>query len=101
MKGHVNNVTTGAIGWPTADIRDKHISDQGNVAWTSGIDGTKIPVCWCFRQGDMPTPVEQRKTDVMRMVEATVMVYRFMEEQHKLDSSLPKQPLILQDVKSS
>jgi hypothetical protein len=39
------------------------------------------------------------KADVMRMVEATVMVYRFMEEQHKLDSFLPKQPLILQDVK--
>jgi hypothetical protein len=27
------------------------------------------------------------------------MVYKFMEEQHKLDSSLPKQPLILQDMK--
>jgi hypothetical protein len=39
------------------------------------------------------------KADVMRTVEVTVMVYRFMEEQHKLDSSLPKQPLILQDMK--
>jgi hypothetical protein len=27
------------------------------------------------------------------------MVYKFMGEQHKLDSSLPKQPLILQDMK--
>jgi hypothetical protein len=39
------------------------------------------------------------KADVMSMVEATAMVYKFMEEQHKLDSSLPKQPLILQDMK--
>jgi hypothetical protein len=39
------------------------------------------------------------KADVMRMVEVTAMVYRFMEEQHQLDSSLPKQPLILQDVR--
>jgi hypothetical protein len=38
--------------------------------------------------------------NVMRMVEATVMVYKFMEEQHKLDSSLPKQPSIMQDIKS-
>jgi hypothetical protein len=39
------------------------------------------------------------KADVMRMVEATAMVYKFMEEQHKLESSLPKQPSILQDGK--
>jgi hypothetical protein len=39
------------------------------------------------------------KADVMKMVEATVMVYKSMEEQHKLDSSLPKQPSILQDGK--
>jgi hypothetical protein len=35
----------------------------------------------------------------MRMVEATVMVYKFMEEQHKVDSSLPKQPSIVQDMR--
>jgi hypothetical protein len=47
-----------------------------------------------------PLPLERTtKADVMRMVEVTVMVYRFMEEQHKLDSSLPKQPSILQDMK--
>jgi hypothetical protein len=50
-----------------------------------------------------PLPLEgTTKADVTRMVEVTVMVYRFIQEQHKLDSSLPKQhqePLILQDVK--
>jgi hypothetical protein len=46
-----------------------------------------------------PIPLEGTMiADVMRMV-VTAIVYKFMEEQHKLDSSLPKQPLILQDVK--
>jgi hypothetical protein len=31
------------------------------------------------------------------MVEATAMVYKVMEEQHKMDSSLPKEPAILKD----
>jgi hypothetical protein len=31
------------------------------------------------------------------MVEATAMVYNIMEEQHKMDSSLPKELAILKD----
>jgi hypothetical protein len=31
------------------------------------------------------------------MVEATAMVYKVMEEQHKMDSSVPKEPAILKD----
>jgi hypothetical protein len=47
-----------------------------------------------------PLPLEGTTiADVMRMVEATAMVYKFMQEQHKLDSSFPKQPSIMQDVK--
>jgi hypothetical protein len=50
-------------------------------------------------EGTCPLPLEgTTKADVTRMVEGTEMVYKFMEEQHKLDSSIPKQPLILQDV---
>jgi hypothetical protein len=37
------------------------------------------------------------KEDVMQMVEATAMVYIVMEEQHKMDSFLPKEPAILED----
>jgi hypothetical protein len=35
------------------------------------------------------------KEDVMQMVEATAMVYKVMEEQHKIDSLVPKEPTIL------
>jgi hypothetical protein len=35
------------------------------------------------------------KEDVMRMVEATAMVYKVMEEQHNMDSLVPKEPAIL------
>jgi hypothetical protein len=31
------------------------------------------------------------------MVEATAMVYKVMEEQHKMDSFVPKEPAILKD----
>jgi hypothetical protein len=81
-------------------IRDKHVSDRGNVAQTSGINGGKNTSAGISDEVTRPLPLEgTTKADVMRMVEATAMVYRFMEEQHKLDSFLPKQPLILQDVK--
>jgi hypothetical protein len=33
----------------------------------------------------------------MQMVEATAMVYKVMEEQHKMDSFVPKEPAILKD----
>jgi hypothetical protein len=37
------------------------------------------------------------REDVMRMVEATAMVYIVMEEQHKIDSFVPKESAILKD----
>jgi hypothetical protein len=37
------------------------------------------------------------KEDVMQMVEATAMVYKVMEEQHQMDSFVPKEPDILKD----
>jgi hypothetical protein len=37
------------------------------------------------------------KEDVMRMVEATAMVYKVLEEQHKVDSLVPKEPTVLKD----
>jgi hypothetical protein len=37
------------------------------------------------------------KEDVMQIVEAAAMVYKVMEEKHKMDSSLLKEPAILED----
>jgi hypothetical protein len=37
------------------------------------------------------------KEDIMQMVEATAMVYKVMEEQHNMDSLVPKEPAILKD----
>jgi hypothetical protein len=45
-----------------------------------------------------PLPLEgTTKEDVIQMVEATAMVYKVMEEQHKIDSFVPKEPTILKD----
>jgi hypothetical protein len=81
-------------------IREKHLSDQGNATRTSGINGGKNTSAGIADEVTCPLPFEGTMiADVMRMVEATAMVYKIMEEQHKLDSSLPKQPSIMQDVK--
>ncbi len=81
-------------------IREKHLSNQGNAARTSGINGGKNTSAGIEDEVIHPLPLEGTTiADVMRMVEATAMVYKFMEKQHKLDSSLPKQPSIMQDVK--
>jgi hypothetical protein len=46
----------------------------------------------------MRLPLEgTTKEDVMQMVEATAMVYKVMEEQHNVDSLVPKEPAILKD----
>jgi hypothetical protein len=37
------------------------------------------------------------KEDIMQMVEAPAMVYKVMEEQHKMDRFVPKEPVILKD----
>jgi hypothetical protein len=102
MKGYVYHMTH----WEQLDhllpqIREKHVSDQGNAAQTSGIIGSENTSAGIANEVTHPLPLEGTMilADVMRMVEVTAMVYKFMEEKHKLDSSLPKQPSILQDVK--
>jgi hypothetical protein len=46
-----------------------------------------------------PLPLEgTTKEDIMWMVEATAMVYKVMEEQHKVDSLVPKEPTILKNA---
>jgi hypothetical protein len=66
----------------------------------SGINGGKNTSAGIADEVTHLLPLEGTViADVMRMVEATAMVYKFMEEQHKLDSSLPKQPSIMQDIK--
>jgi hypothetical protein len=45
-----------------------------------------------------PLPLEgTTKEDIMQMVEATAMVYKVMEEQHKMDNFVPKELAILKD----
>jgi hypothetical protein len=81
-------------------IREKHLSYGGNEARASGINGGKNTSAGVADEVTCPLPLEGTTiADVMRMVEATAIVYKFMGEQHKLDSSLPKQPSIIQDVK--
>jgi hypothetical protein len=72
-------------------IREKDLSDQGDTAQTSGINGGKNTSVGIEHEVTCSLPLEgTTKADLTRMVEATAMVYMFMEEQHKLDSSLPK-----------
>jgi hypothetical protein len=81
------------------EIKDnKLLSDHGNVARTSGINSSKNNKAGANDQVTRPLPLEgTTKEDVMQMVEATAMVYKVMEEQHKIDSLLPKEPTILKD----
>jgi hypothetical protein len=80
-------------------IKDnKLLSNHGNVARTSGINGGKNNKARANDEVMHPLPLEgTTKEDVMQMVEATAMVYKVMEEQHKVDSLVPKEPTILKD----
>jgi hypothetical protein len=80
-------------------IKDnKLLSDHGNVARTSSINGGKNNKARANDEVTRPLPLEgTTKEDIIQMVEATAMVYKVMEEQHKMDSSLPKEPAILKD----
>jgi hypothetical protein len=80
-------------------IKDnKLLSDHGNVARTSGINGGENNKAGANDEVTHPVPLEgTTKEDVMRMVEATAMVYKVMEEQYKMDSFVPKEPAILKD----
>jgi hypothetical protein len=66
-------------------------------ARTSGINGIKNKA-GANNEVTRPLPLEgTTKEDVMQMMEATAMVYKVMDEQHIMDSFLPKEPAILQD----
>jgi hypothetical protein len=81
-------------------ITENHLSDQGNASQTSGINGGDYTSAGIADEVTCPLTLEGTTiADVMRMVEVTAMIYKFMEKQQKLDSSLPKQPSIVQDVK--
>jgi hypothetical protein len=69
-------------------IKDnKLLSNCGNMARTSGINGGKNSKAGANHEVTRPLPLEgTTKEDIMRMVEATAMVYKVMEEQHKIDS---------------
>jgi hypothetical protein len=80
-------------------IKDnKLLSNRGNMARTSGINGSKNNKARANDEVTRPLPLEgTTKEDIMQMVEATAMVYKVMEEQHKIDSLVPKEPTIVKD----
>jgi hypothetical protein len=80
-------------------IKDnKLLSDCGNAARTCGINGGENNKAGANDEVTHPVPLEgTTKEDIMQMVEATAMVYKVMEKQHKMDSFVPKEPAILKD----
>jgi hypothetical protein len=80
-------------------IKDnKLLSNHGNAARTSVINGGENNKARANDEVARPLPLEgTTKEDIMRMVDATAMVYKVMEEQHKIDSFVPKEPAILKD----
>jgi hypothetical protein len=66
-------------------IKDnKLLSNCGNVARTSGINGGKNNKAGAKDEVMRPLPLEgTTKEDIMQMVEATAMVYKVMEEQKR------------------
>jgi hypothetical protein len=75
-------------------IKDnKLLSDHGNVARTSGINGSENNKAGANDEVMHPSPLQgTTKEDVMQMVEAFPMVYKVMEQQHKVDSLVSKEP---------
>jgi hypothetical protein len=79
-------------------IKDKKlISNHGNTARTKGINGAENNKAGANDVMHPLTLEGTTKEEIMQMVEATAMVYKVMEEQHKMDSFLPKEPAILKD----
>jgi hypothetical protein len=78
-------------------IKDnKLLSNRGNMARTSGINGSKNNQAGAHDEVTCTVPLEgTTKEDIMQMVEATAMVCKVMEEQHKMDSFVPKELAIL------
>jgi hypothetical protein len=76
----------------------KLLCNCGNAARTSKINGGKKNKDRVNDEVTHPLPLEgTTKEDVMQIVEAAAMVYKVMEEKHKMDSSLLKEPAILED----
>jgi hypothetical protein len=68
------------------------------VARTSGINGGKNNKARANDEVMHPLPLKgTTKDDVMQMAEATAMVYKVIEEQHKMDSFVPKELAIPKD----
>jgi hypothetical protein len=80
-------------------IKDnKLLSNHGNEARTSGINGSENNKAGANDEVTHPLPLEgTANEDKLQMVEATAMFYKVMEEQHKMDSFVPKEPAILKD----
>jgi hypothetical protein len=100
VKGHVDHMEQlKLLKGLIHQIKDnKLLSNCGNVARTSRINGGKNNKAGANNEVTHPLPLEgTTKEDVMQMVEATAMVYKVMEEQHKVDSLVPKEPTILKD----
>jgi hypothetical protein len=68
MKGHVDRMNhREQLDDLLPQIRDKHISDQGNVTQTSGINGGKNTNAGVSDEVTCPLPLEgTTKADVMR-----------------------------------
>ena len=79
-------------------IKSGTTCDRGNVARTSGINGGENTKAGVDDEVTRPQPLcGTTREDVLRMVEATAMVYKVMEAEYKADPNLPKNPAILQD----
>jgi hypothetical protein len=80
-------------------IKDnKLLSNRRNAARTSRINEGENNKAGANDEVTRPVTLEgTTKKDKMQMVEATAMVYKVMEEQHKMDSFVPKESAILND----
>jgi hypothetical protein len=86
LKEHVNRIEqTNLLKELIHQIKDnKLLSNHGNAARTSGINGGKNNKARANDEVMHPVPSLEgtTKEDVMRMVEATAMVYKVLKEQH-------------------
>ncbi len=79
-------------------IKDnKLLSNHGNMARTSGINGSKNSKAGANNEVTSFTIGRYNKRGCNAMVKTTAMVYKVMEEQHKIDIFVLKEPAILKD----
>jgi hypothetical protein len=76
----------------------KLLSNHGNAARTSSIKGSKNNKAGANDEVMHLVPLEGTTNEaLMQMVEATAMVYKVMEKEHKMDSFVPKELAIMKD----